>query len=61
MTRLQRGSAFLPIALLLATSCARVGGHVYDPQADAWKQLEAAGRRAAAGNRRVLAVVGGDW
>jgi hypothetical protein len=59
--RLHRGSALLPIALLLAAGCAKVGGHVYDSQADAWKQLAAAGRRAAAGHKRVLAIVGGDW
>jgi hypothetical protein len=53
-------------ASVLATAFLLVGGalaagQIYDPQADAWQQLEDAGRRAAAGNKRVLAIVGGDW
>ena len=47
--------------LLLLAACRGGSGQVYDPHADAWKQLEAAGRRAAAGHRRVLVVIGGDW
>ena len=46
---------------LLAASCAAQPSQIYDPHADAWQQLQAAGRRAAAGHRRVLAIVGGDW
>ncbi len=33
----------------------------YDPKADAQAQLAAAGQRAAASGKRVLAVVGGNW
>lgn len=46
---------------LLAASCARSDGRIYDPRADASKQLAAAAGRAAGSNRRVLAIVGGDW
>jgi hypothetical protein len=48
------------VGLLLLAAC-QGGGHIYDPRADAWKQLQAAGARAAGSDRRVLAVVGGDW
>jgi hypothetical protein len=48
-------------ALLLVASCAGRGAHIYDPHADAWKQLEAAGRRAGDAHKRVLVVIGGDW
>jgi hypothetical protein len=48
-------------AVALAAGCARTDGRIYDPRADAAKQLEAAARRAAAGNNRVLAIIGGDW
>ena len=50
----------VPGLLLLAASTG-VGGRLYDPQADAWRELTAAGERAARSNRRVLAVVGGYW
>jgi len=33
----------------------------YDPSLDGWKQLQAAGRKAAADNRRLLVIVGGNW
>ncbi len=33
----------------------------YDPSLDGWKQLQAAGSRAAREGRRVLVVVGGNW
>jgi hypothetical protein len=47
--------------LFVLAACRGGSGHIYDPKADAWEQLEAAGRHPAAGNRRVLAAVGGDW
>jgi hypothetical protein len=48
------------LGLLLIAAC-RGSGRLYDPQADAWRQLQAAGQRAGRSNRRVLAVVGGNW
>jgi thiol:disulfide interchange protein len=33
----------------------------YDPSLDGWKQLQVAGRKAAADNKRVLVIVGGNW
>jgi hypothetical protein len=62
MTGLGRGVATLALAAAaLASGCARSDGRIYDPRADAARQLEAAARRAAAGNKRVLAIIGGDW
>lgn len=62
MTRLGRGAAALALAgAALAVGCTRGDGRIYDHRADAAGQLEAAARRAAAGNKRVLAIIGGDW
>jgi hypothetical protein len=46
---------------MLALSCSRSDGRIYDPRADASKQLAAAAQRAAGSGRRVLAIIGGDW
>jgi hypothetical protein len=47
--------------LMLAASCAPSSGELYDADANAWKQLEAAAGRARADGKRVLAIVGGNW
>lgn len=33
----------------------------YNPSLDGWKQLQAAGKTAAADNKRILVIVGGNW
>ncbi|MBP1621762.1 MAG: hypothetical protein H6Q02_2529 [Acidobacteria bacterium] len=33
----------------------------YDPSADGLQELQAAAARAAGGNKRILAMVGGNW
>jgi hypothetical protein len=56
-----RTAGIVAAAVVLVASCAASGERIYDPQADAWKQLEAAATRAREGHRRVLAIIGGDW
>jgi hypothetical protein len=56
-----RGSVLATGVLLLVAAGTLNAGQIYDPQADAWQQLETAGQRAAAGHQRVLAIIGGDW
>jgi len=46
---------------MLAASCAGSDGRIYDPRADAAKHLAAAAKRAAGSDKRVLAIIGGDW
>jgi hypothetical protein len=46
---------------MLMAGCARSDGRIYDPRADAAMQLAAAAKRAAGSDRRVLAIIGGDW
>jgi len=57
---LRRGGVALLAATVGALACARAGGP-YDPALDGWKQLQSAGRKAAAEHRRVLVIVGGNW
>jgi len=45
----------------LVGACAPRETRLYDPRADAGAQLETAAARAAAGGKRVLAIIGGDW
>lgn len=62
MTRRGTGAAALALAAMALTAgCAKPDGRIYDPRADAAGALEAASRRAAAGHKRVLAIIGGDW
>jgi hypothetical protein len=62
MMRAGPGAAALAFAgVVLTVACARPSGRIYDHRADAARQLEAAARRAAAGQKRVLAIIGGDW
>jgi len=51
------------VTVLLASLAvgATPGPGPYDPSADAWASLQAAGTAAATSRRRVLAVVGGNW
>lgn len=49
------------VALAGATTVQAVQAPLYDPSADAIEQLRAAGEEARRTNRRVLAVIGGNW
>jgi hypothetical protein len=56
--RLLCGAAALGVASMVTGA---TGPGPYDPAVDASEQLRAAGRRAQGTNRRVLAMVGGNW
>ena len=61
MRRPRAAVAAAIVGSMLAVSCARSDGRIYDPRANAAKQLTAAGKRAAASDKRVLVIIGGDW
>jgi thiol:disulfide interchange protein len=45
----------------IAAAANAPGTAPYDPSLDGWKQLQAAGKTAAADNKRILVIVGGNW
>ena len=49
------------IACLLLGAAVATSAGPYDPSLDGWKQIQSAGTRAAAGGKRVLVIVGGNW
>ena len=51
----------LSLTFVAAASLAMAAEGPYDPGADAWKDVQQAGSRAAAAHRNVLVVVGGNW
>jgi thiol:disulfide interchange protein len=59
------GRAGVPGALVLlagiAVAASAPGTVPYDPSLDGWAQLQAAGKKAVAENKRVLVIVGGNW
>jgi len=58
-----------PVALLgvlmffmaIAVAAYAPGTTLFDPSLDGWKQLQAAGKAAAADNKPILVIVGGNW
>lgn len=54
-------AAAVAAVALVTAGCPPGQSRTYDPGADAAGQLAAAAERAAAGGKRVLAIVGGDW
>ncbi len=49
------------LAVLSLSGCNSKSGNLYDPKADAMKQLDAAIEQADRNGKLVLAQVGGDW
>jgi len=45
----------------IAVAADAPGTAPYGPSLDGWKQLQAAGKTAAADNRPILVIVGGNW
>ena len=61
---MHRPAAFLGVLMLfaaIAVAANAPGTAPYDPSLDGWKQLQAAGKAAAADNKRILVIVGGNW
>jgi thiol:disulfide interchange protein len=61
---MRRSAALTGVLILLpaiAAAASAPSAAPYDPSLDGWRQLQAAGRKAAADNRRVLIIVGGNW
>lgn len=59
--RLLAAAALLALLTAPAAPAAAPTAGPYDPRADATAALRAAGERAGASGKRVLAVVGGNW
>ena len=53
-------AAAVVAAASLASDAPKQAGP-YDPSLDGWKQLQGAAQRAAAENRTLLVIVGGNW
>lgn len=61
---MRRSAALTGVLILLpaiAAAASAFSAAPYDPSLDGWRQLRAAGRKAATDNRHVLIIVGGNW
>lgn len=61
---MHRPAALLGVLMLLpaiAVAADAPGTAPYGPSLDGWKQLQAAGKTAAADNKPILVIVGGNW
>lgn len=56
-----RRISILALTLLTVAAFAQAAKGPYDPSANAWKDIQRAGRQAAAEHKNVLVVVGGNW
>jgi len=61
MHRLVAPLGVLMLLPAIAVAANAPGTTPYDPSLDGWRQLEAAGKAAAADDKRILVIVGGNW